>query len=224
MRNILGAFLFRGDMVFQHISSLSGGERARLSLLKLILSGANLLLLDEPTNHLDIMSKEIFEKALADFPGAALIVSHDRYLLKKIPDRIVELTSGGLVNYPGGYDYYLEKRESLGSGRAYINTLGKQAREDGEGLLSGQRKVTTSEATRQRDKAVRTEERRKEREIAELEAEIKILEEEMNEIEAKMSEPEVISDYNLLGEYGVKLKHLKEELDHLYEKWTDKHI
>ncbi|MDD4200177.1 MAG: ABC-F type ribosomal protection protein, partial [Eubacteriales bacterium] len=109
LRNILGRFLFRGEDAFKEVRALSGGERARLSLLKLMMSGANTLILDEPTNHLDIESKEIFEEALMDFPGTCIIVSHDRYFLNRIPTRIMELTSEGLVNYLGRYDYYVEK-------------------------------------------------------------------------------------------------------------------
>ena len=110
MRNILGRFLFRGESVFLQISSLSGGEKARLALLKLMLSGANVLILDEPTNHLDIESKEVFEEALLDFPGTCIIVSHDRYFLNRIPTRIVELTENGMDSYLGTYDYYVEKK------------------------------------------------------------------------------------------------------------------
>ena len=119
-RRRLGTFLFSGDKVFQQIGTLSGGEKARLSLLKLIHSGANTLLLDEPTNHLDIASMEVVEGALKDFPGTLFIISHDRYLLETLPDRIVELTPYGLDNYPGKFDYYFEKRAELASARKTI--------------------------------------------------------------------------------------------------------
>ncbi|MDR2157477.1 MAG: ATP-binding cassette domain-containing protein, partial [Clostridiales Family XIII bacterium] len=123
MRNILAGFLFTGDMVFQEVASLSGGERAKLSLLKTLLSGANTLLLDEPTNHMDIASREAIEDALLSFTGTLLIISHDRYFLGKVPTRIVELTGGGLVNYPGNYDYFMEKKSRSGSGRQYLKGL-----------------------------------------------------------------------------------------------------
>jgi ATP-binding cassette subfamily F protein 3 len=137
MRNMLGSFLFSGDAVFQKVGTLSGGERARLSLLKLMLSGANFLLLDEPNNHLDIASKEIFEDALMDFPGTALIVSHDRYFLNKVPSRIAELTADGLVDYLGGYDYYMEKKESLGSAKQYLAGLSKPGGAAVQGGIAG---------------------------------------------------------------------------------------
>src|SRR5690606_14516292 len=123
LRSILGRFLFRNDDVFKQVSALSGGERARLSLLKLMLSGANLLIMDEPTNHLDISAKEVFEDALLDFPGTVLIVSHDRYLLNKIPTRILEMTGEGIESFLGGYDYYIEKKQSISSGRSYLEEL-----------------------------------------------------------------------------------------------------
>lgn len=126
LRGLLGRFLFKNDDVFKQISALSGGERARLALLKLMLSGANVLILDEPTNHLDIASKEVFEDALLDFPGTCVIVSHDRYLLNKVPTSIYELTKEGITVYPGNYDYYNEKKAAVISASAYMNNLGKR--------------------------------------------------------------------------------------------------
>ena len=123
MRNILGRFLFRGEDVFLEIRALSGGEKARLSLLKMMLSGANTLVLDEPTNHLDIDSKEIFEDALLDFPGTVIVVSHDRYFLNKIPTRIFEIAPDGITEYLGTYDYYVEKKQSVDSGKKYLAEL-----------------------------------------------------------------------------------------------------
>lgn len=123
MRNILGRFLFRGEDVFLEIGALSGGEKARLSLLKMMLSGANTLVLDEPTNHLDIDSKEIFEDALLDFPGTVIVVSHDRYFLNKIPTRIFEIAPDGITEYLGTYDYYVEKKQSVDSGKKYLAEL-----------------------------------------------------------------------------------------------------
>ena len=126
MRSILGRFLFQGEDVFLRVGSLSGGEKARLSLLKLMLSGANTLILDEPTNHLDIDSKEVFEDALLEFPGTVIVVSHDRYFLQKIPTRILELTADGLTEYLGKYDYYLEKKAQVASGKQYLAGLSER--------------------------------------------------------------------------------------------------
>jgi len=123
LRSMLGRFLFRGEDVFKRVGDLSGGEKARLSLLKIMMSGANCLLMDEPTNHLDIASKEVFEDALLEFPGTLLVISHDRYFLNKVSTRIVELSDSGLTQYAGGYDYYLEKKESIGSGKSYLNEM-----------------------------------------------------------------------------------------------------
>ena len=113
IRNVLVAFLFTGDDVFKLISALSGGERGRVSLAKLMLSEANFLILDEPTNHLDIVSKEILEQALKHYTGTVLYVSHDRYFINQTATRILELTNQAMVNYIGNYDYYLEKKEEL---------------------------------------------------------------------------------------------------------------
>src|SRR5699024_7151791 len=113
IRNVLAAFLFTGDDVFQPIHTLSGGERGRVSLAKLMLSNANFLILDEPTNHLNITSKEILEQALNQYTGTVLYVSHDRYFINQTATRILELVNESLVNYIGNYDYYLEKKEEL---------------------------------------------------------------------------------------------------------------
>ena len=113
MRSILGKFLFQNDAVFLQVGDLSGGEKARLSLVKLMLSGANVLLLDEPTNHLDIESKEVFEETLVDFPGTVIAVSHDRYFLNRVPTKIVEMSPRGCTEYMGQYQYYIEKRAEL---------------------------------------------------------------------------------------------------------------
>lgn len=112
IRNVLAAFLFTGDDVFKQISSLSGGERGRVSLAKLMLSEANFLILDEPTNHLDIVSKEILENALNDYTGTVLYVSHDRYFINQTASRILDLVNHTFVNYIGNYDYYLEKKKN----------------------------------------------------------------------------------------------------------------
>lgn len=129
IRNILGRFLFRGDKVFNLVGGLSGGEKARLTLLKLMMTGANLLILDEPTNHLDIQSKEAFEEALMDYPGTVITVTHDRYFLNRIPDRILELSGGTLRQFLGKYDYYIEKKTQLETGASHMRKMADGASE-----------------------------------------------------------------------------------------------
>ena len=131
IRSILGCFLFKNDQVFLKVGSLSGGEKARLALLKLMMSGANVLVLDEPTNHLDIDSKEVFEDALMEYPGTVIVVSHDRYFLNKIPTRILELEKEGLTEYLGTYDYYVEKKASIESGKRYLKEMSEAEKVNG---------------------------------------------------------------------------------------------
>ena len=224
MRGILGRFLFRGDDVFLTVGSLSGGEKARLSLLKMMLSGANTLILDEPTNHLDIDSKEVFEEALLEFPGTAIVVSHDRYFLQRIPTRILELTHEGINEYLGKYDYYVEKKEQLGSGKRYLNDLREDsaaaieaARQRGE---AGEANLSAAEQ-RALNKQREAEERRRQRLLEKLEAEIAELEERDAQLERSLCSEENMSDYELLA----KLSHEKEEvtarLSAAYEEWAE---
>ncbi|MDR3295028.1 MAG: ABC-F family ATP-binding cassette domain-containing protein [Clostridiales Family XIII bacterium] len=231
MRSALGRFLFSGDMAFQKVASLSGGERARLSLLKLMLSGANLLILDEPTNHLDINAKEIFEEALRDFPGTALIVSHDRYFLNRIPSRIMELTAGGLVNYLGGYDYYVEKKEAEASGKRHLAEPGKTgetasagesrtgagAESVREGSAGG--KLPDSAEQRRLAKLQQTEQRRAAKELEQAEKEIAGLEAEIRALEEKMCDASVCTDHVLLHSCAGELQAAKDALARAYDKW-----
>ena len=225
MRTMLGRFLFRGDDVFLPIRSLSGGERARLSLLKLMLSGANLLLLDEPTNHLDIDSKEVFEDALMDFPGTSIIISHDRYLLSKVPTRIMELEAGGMQEYLGRYDYYVDKKERMGSGTKYLEELGAGASSAGESSANDEtgsepaEKTLSSAEERRLKKEAEAEERRKAREMEQLEKDIESLEIRIHEIEEEMCTEEVLSDYLRLDALNEELSEAKEQLTNFYQKW-----
>ncbi|MDR2355824.1 MAG: ABC-F family ATP-binding cassette domain-containing protein [Clostridiales Family XIII bacterium] len=220
LRGILGRFLFAGDAAFRKVGVLSGGERARLSLLKLILSGANLLLLDEPTNHLDIVSKEVFEEALRAYSGTALIVSHDRYFLNRIPSRIVELTPDGLVSYLGGYDYYTEKKEAEAAGRRRLSSLANIAetesarREDGDGGLSAADR-------RRRTKEAAAAEKRKLRALARAEERVASLESEIGAIEARMCDAAVSSDHKLLHECDARLSEAKTALAEAYDRWME---
>ena len=227
LRNILGRFLFRGEAVFQEISALSGGERARLSLLKLMMSGANTLVLDEPTNHLDIESKEIFEEALLEFPGTCLIVSHDRYFLNRIPTRIMELTRNGLVNYLGKYDYYLEKKQQLiESGSKYVAGLARGARPaeadaaDEAARPEGETPLSAAEE-RKRKKEIEAEERRLRRRREALEEEIQRLEDEIESMHNELQKPEVMTDPGKLKSLSDKMAEDRETLDECYEQWLE---
>ncbi len=222
LRGLLGRFLFRNDDVFKQVSALSGGERARLALLKLMLSGANTLILDEPTNHLDIASKEVFEDALLDFPGTCIIVSHDRYLLNKVPTSIYELTKNGITVYPGNYDYYNEKKAAVTSANAYMNSLGKDASSDSDASM--EKSVTEKQQRmdeRRRSKALQAEQRRKERRIEALEQLIASLEEEIDELSQKMCLEEYMTDYTKLAQLSDAVEEKKSQLSDTYDEWGE---
>lgn len=228
IRGILGRFLFKDDQVFLKVGSLSGGEKARLALLKLMMSGANVLILDEPTNHLDIESKEIFEEALLDYPGTVITVSHDRYFLNKIPTRILELEKDGFTEYLGKYDYYVEKKESLESGKRYLKEMASSdekslASSEGADVCSKNAEKPKLSAAEERElkKKKEAEERRKNREKNRLEEEIAALEEEIANLESEMCKPEYFADHAKLAELDSKLTELKEKLEISYENWME---
>lgn len=216
MRSLLGRFLFFGDDVFKKVGDLSGGEKARLSLLKLMLSGANTLVLDEPTNHLDIESKEIAEEALLEFEGTLIIVSHDRYLLNLIPDRILELTEHGLVEYKGNFDYYLEKTGRMAAEAAEKETA---AREDG--VEKTVRLIRDSEAERQEQKRREAENRRRERKAESIEERIHELEAAISDLTEELSDPEKSADHEWLNEKTAQLAAWEEEVTGLYDEWME---
>ena len=216
MRSLLGRFLFKNDDVFLNVGDLSGGEKARLSLLKLMLGGANTLILDEPTNHMDIESKEVFEEALAEFPGTAIIISHDRYFLQKIPDRILELTPNGIIEYLGKYDYYVEKSAEVQSGKKYMEELSGEKQELGE---ADTKPALSAEEQRRLNKQIEAEERRIRRRKEALETQMADLEEEIAELEAKMCAPENSSNYGLLAELGTQIEEAKSKHDEAMEEW-----
>ena len=223
MRSLLGRFLFTGDDVFKHVRDLSGGEKAKLSLLKLMLSGANTLVLDEPTNHLDIESKEIVEEALLEFGGTLLIVSHDRYLLNIIPDRILELTEHGLVEYKGNFDYYLEKTGRLktqneDSGQE-VRAAGK--RSEAEELELTRKLVKDSEAERQARKQNEAEQRRRQRRADSVEQRIHEIESELADIQDSMTMPEHSADITWMQENSERMASLEEEVTALYDEWLE---
>ena len=219
MRSILGRFLFKGDDVFLKVRDLSGGEKARLSLLKMMLGGANTLILDEPTNHMDIESKEVFEEALAEFPGTAVIVSHDRYFLQKIPDRILELTPDGMVEYLGKYDYYMEKKDRIESGKKYLESMASSEKQEGGAGENDRKKALSPEEQRRLNKEREAEERRRTRRREALEEELAGIEEEIAGLSERISRPENAADYKLLSELSEQLTEAKARSEELMEEW-----
>ena len=216
MRSLLGMFLFRGDDVFKKVGDISGGEKAKLALLKLMLSGANTLVLDEPTNHLDIDSREIVEEALTDYSGTVIIVSHDRYLLTRIPDRILELTAQGIVEYKGNFDYYLEKNDALRDEEAASQDGGRK-----DPAYETLEVVRASEAERQARKQQEAEDRRKARKEEEIESRIHELEGMIADIEEEISDPAKAADFEWLHERSETMAGYEAEIAGLYDAWME---
>ena len=210
IRNLLAAFLFTGDDVFKKIASLSGGERGRVSLAKLMLSEANFLILDEPTNHLDIMSKEILEEALRNYTGTVLYVSHDRYFINRTATRILELTNQSMVNYIGNYDYYMEKREELT--RIYAPGLEEEQAAESVSATKLDWKQRKEEQARQR---------KRENDLKKTEAEIERLETRDKEIDSEMEKPEVGVNVAECVRLANEKAEIAEKLEELYEKWEE---
>lgn len=215
IRNMLAAFLFTGDDVFKLVSDLSGGERGRLSLAKLMLSEANFLILDEPTNHLDMDSKEILENALNSYEGTVLFVSHDRYFINTAATRILDLENGLLVNYSGNYDYYLEKHEHI-SQLAIKNNANdvviKQTASSSSGSNEGK-------ADWQTMKARQAEERKRQNDLKKTEEEIAAIEERLSFLDSEMAKEEIFTSASKCLEISREQTSLKERLDLLYESW-----
>lgn len=211
IRNMLAAFLFTGDEVFKEISALSGGERGRVSLAKLMLSEANFLILDEPTNHLDIASKEILEEALNSYTGTVLYVSHDRYFINQTATRILELTNQAVVNYIGDYDYYLEKKEELTEKYAPVQEdIPEQEAVEG---------ASDSKLTWQQQKEEQARRRRQENELKKTEARIEELEKRDKEIDETLVLPDVCTNVARCTELSREKAAVLAELEELYEKW-----
>lgn len=210
IRNVLAAFLFTGDDVFAPISTLSGGERGRVSLAKLMLSEANFLILDEPTNHLDIDSKEILENALRSYTGTVLYVSHDRYFINQTATRIMDLTNQKLVNYIGNYDYYAEKREELTSIYAPAAEEDIQVQKTSEVKLSWQQQ-----------KEEQARERKRQNDLAKVEKEIARLEERDNEIDELLNQPEIGTNVAECTKLSREKSEIADKLETLYEKWEE---
>ena len=213
IRNMLAAFLFTGDDVFKVISSLSGGERGRVSLAKLMLSEANFLILDEPTNHLDIASKEILEEALNSYTGTVLYVSHDRYFINQTATRILDLTNQSVVNYIGDYDYYLEKKEELTE--KYAPTA-QEATEEAKEETPSEGKLTW-----QQQKEEQARKRKQENELKKVEKRIEELETRDKEIDDTLVLPDVCTNVERCAELSREKDKIQAELEELYEKWEE---
>lgn len=210
IRNMLAAFLFTGDDVFKPISSLSGGEKGRVSLAKLMLSEANFLILDEPTNHLDIASKEILEEALNSYTGTVFCVSHDRYFINQTATRILDLTNQSLVNYIGNYDYYLEKQEELTQKYAPAFTQQTATKEISQTKLSWQQK-----------KEEQARQRKLENELKKTEQRIEELETRDQEIDETLALPEVCTNVAECLKLSREKEKIAQELEILYERWEE---
>lgn len=218
IRNTLAAFLFTNDDVFKYIRDLSGGERGRVSLAKLMLSNANFLILDEPTNHLDMVSKEILENALNSYTGTVLYVSHDRYFINTTATRIIELVGQTTVNYIGNYDYYIEKKDALTAAAL----AGKPA--DSSSAVSAAQKNAQKESAKADWKHSKEEQallKKKKNELKKTEERITVIEDRLKAIEEESALPEVCTDTARLLELHKESTKLSEELDTLYEKWEE---
>lgn len=207
VRSALASFLFKGDEVFKPLSKMSGGERARVSLLKLMLKGSNFLLLDEPTNHLDASSREELEKTLLDYSGTMLIVSHDRYFINKIADRILLLTNNGVKEYLGNYDYYLERTTAEKQGVVFTESKKeKKEKPQNDYFLQKQKQ---------------SEERKRQTKLKKAEAEIERLDEEIAKTQELLSSEEVAADYEKLMELSKLLEDLQKQQEEQYEIWEE---
>ena len=213
VRNVLAAFLFTDDDVYKRIEDLSGGERGRVALAKLMLSDANFLILDEPTNHLDITSKEILEEALKSYTGTVFFVSHDRYFINQTATRILELTGETVVNYIGNYDYYLEKHDQMVA--LYVK------KPEDEAQTEASVKETAQKVDWQTQKAEQARIRKIENALKKAEEKIAELEEKIASIDAECAKPEVAVNSAKLGELTKQQSEYQEELEKQYEVWEE---
>lgn len=207
VRNYLAGFLFTGDEVFKKIDDLSGGEKSRISLLKLMLSKANLLFMDEPTNHLDIASKEILEDAICAYDGTVFVISHDRYFLNKVPDRIFELKDGKFTEYLGNYDYMLEKKAEI---EDYNNFLKSQEDSPTKTQIKTQKK---------KDKELEKERKKLKNDEKKLLDEIHRLEEKIVHIDKELCKEEVYTDAQKMKDYSREKIEIQDKIENLYKKW-----
>lgn len=210
IRKSLASVLLTGEDVFKPISVLSGGERAKLCFCLMALKRANVLILDEPTNHLDIASMEVLEDAIADFDGTVILVSHDRYLLSKVASRIIEIDSGKLYDYNGGYDHYVSEKAKLTGEIRIAATAAKEIKQK-----------STAESGGYRSRQQRAQEAQRRQQLSSLEKEIEAIESRISELEEQLSDEQTASDYELMTDVCNELEALKTELDEKMELWAD---
>src|SRR5690606_22178373 len=213
IRTMLGNFLFSGDDVQKTVSTLSGGEKARLALAILMLEQANFLILDEPTNHLDLDSKEVLENALIDYPGTILFVSHDRYFINRLASKVFELSRDGLTEYLGDYDYYLEKKFELE----------ELARLEAEDKKTDKREVIQEKTSYEQEKELKRQERQRKRRIEEIELEISTIEEKIEENERLLCDPEVYQNHEEVQKINDENEKSTAKLEKLMEEWESLH-
>lgn len=219
IRNTLAAFLFTGDDVFKKISELSGGERGRVSLAKLMLSNANFLILDEPTNHLDITSKEILEQALNDYEGTVLYVSHDRYFVNQTATRILDLYNKQFYSFAGNYDYYLEKKDVVEQPSGAVQPNGQTTTAGAN--TDAAESASDSKLSWQQQKEEQALKRKKENQLRKCEDEIAALEDEIAQLNEQMADPAIATDVAKLQELSKKQTALQETLEQRYEEWEE---
>lgn len=219
IRNTLAAFLFTGDDVFKKISELSGGERGRVSLAKLMLSNANFLILDEPTNHLDITSKEILEQALNDYEGTVLYVSHDRYFVNQTATRILDLYNKQFYSFAGNYDYYLEKKDVVEQPSGAVQPNGQTTTAGAN--TDAAESASDSKLSWQQQKEEMALKRKKENRLRKCEDDIAALEDEIAQLNEQMADPAIATDVAKLQELSKKQNALQETLEQRYEEWEE---
>ncbi|MBA2873191.1 ATP-binding cassette subfamily F protein 3 [Anoxybacillus calidus] len=214
IRTVLGNFLFSGDEVLKPVSALSGGEKARLALAKLMMEKANFLILDEPTNHLDLDSKEVLENALIDYPGTILFVSHDRYFINRIATKVYELSTDGITEYLGDYDYYVAKK-------AEMLELERLASEENK---IEKTHTATAKLSYEQEKEAKKLERQRKRRIEEIETEIAKMEDLIAQKEELLCDPEIYQDHEKVQQLTSEVETMKERLETLMEEWESLHI
>jgi ATP-binding cassette, subfamily F, member 3 len=213
IRTVLGSFLFSGDDVLKPVSALSGGEKARLALAKLMMQKANFLILDEPTNHLDLDSKEVLENALIEYPGTILFVSHDRYFINRIATKVYELSSDGITEYLGDYDYYVAKKAEM----LELERLTSEKQTDRS------HEEASSKLSYEQEKEAKKLERQRKRRIEEIETEISELEQQIAYIDEQLCDPEIYQDHEKVQKLTKENDEMKEKLEKLLEEWETLH-